>query len=161
MSEIDAQLKTLKKRLAQKSSPGFGQTAVTLLGMKKSVRLPAFAKINLCLHVLGRRPDGYHELRTIFQAISLHDTLELSLDVCPGTSLWKRMIPDLPLGRRISFTARSKRFAARSAFAAAYARDLEKRIPVARGLGGGSSDAAAALIGDVATNEEEGAARRA
>ena len=39
----------------------------------------AFAKINLCLHVLGRRPDGYHELRTIFQTISLHDTLTLSL----------------------------------------------------------------------------------
>src|ERR1700740_2219739 len=51
---------------------------------KNSVRLPAFAKINLCLHVLGKRPDGYHELRTIFQAISLRDTLELSLD--PGSS---------------------------------------------------------------------------
>ncbi len=47
---------------------------------KKSVRLPAFAKINLCLHVVGKRPDGYHELRTIFQAISLRDTLELSFD---------------------------------------------------------------------------------
>ncbi len=47
---------------------------------KRSVRLRAFAKINLCLHVVGRRADGYHELRTIFQAISLHDTLELSID---------------------------------------------------------------------------------
>ncbi len=47
--------------------------------MKKSVKLPAFAKVNLCLHVLGRRPDGYHELRTIFQTISLRDTLELAL----------------------------------------------------------------------------------
>ena len=51
---------------------------------KRSVRLPAFAKINLCLHVMGKRPDGYHELRTIFQAISLHDTLEISID--PGGS---------------------------------------------------------------------------
>ena len=49
---------------------------------KPIVRIPAFAKINLCLHVMGKRPDGYHELRTIFQAISLHDTLELSL--APG-----------------------------------------------------------------------------
>ena len=46
--------------------------------MKNSVRLPAFAKVNLCLHVLGRRPDGYHELRTLFQSITLHDVLELS-----------------------------------------------------------------------------------
>src|SRR5271169_4310899 len=50
---------------------------------KKSVRLPAFAKINLCLHVMGKRPDGYHELRTIFQTVSLRDTLELS--VTPGS----------------------------------------------------------------------------
>ena len=54
---------------------------------KKSVRLPAFAKINLCLHVLGKRPDNYHELRTIFQAISLKDTLELSLSSQPGIQL--------------------------------------------------------------------------
>ena len=43
----------------------------------KSVRVPAYAKVNLCLDVLGRRADGYHELRTIFQTITLHDTLEL------------------------------------------------------------------------------------
>jgi len=53
---------------------------------KKSVRLPAFAKINLCLHVMGKRPDGYHELRTIFQAISLSDTLELSF--APGSPVF-------------------------------------------------------------------------
>src|SRR5271170_7396980 len=51
---------------------------------KRSVRIRAFAKINLCLHVMGKRPDGYHELRTIFQAISLHDTLEIS--ITPGSS---------------------------------------------------------------------------
>src|SRR6266481_1583889 len=49
------------------------------LPKKRSLRLRAFAKINLCLHVLDRRPDNYHELRTIFQTISLHDTLTLSL----------------------------------------------------------------------------------
>ena len=46
----------------------------------KSVRVPAYAKVNLRLDVLGRRADGYHELRTIYQAISLHDTLELQTD---------------------------------------------------------------------------------
>ena len=53
--------------------------------MANSLRLPAFAKINLCLHIMGRRPDGYHELRTIFQTISLHDTLKLSLTRSRGT----------------------------------------------------------------------------
>ena len=41
------------------------------------VRIPAFAKINLRLDILGKRPDGYHELRTIFQTVSLHDELRL------------------------------------------------------------------------------------
>ncbi|HYL69182.1 MAG TPA: hypothetical protein VEX69_08445, partial [Candidatus Limnocylindria bacterium] len=67
---------------------------------KKSVRLRAFAKINLCLHVLGKRPDDYHELRTIFQTISLHDTLDLS--VTPGSSglgiFLQSNDPTLPLG---------------------------------------------------------------
>ena len=55
--------------------------------MKNSVRLPAFAKVNLCLHVLGRRPDGYHELRTLFQSITLHDVLELTKLRGRGVSL--------------------------------------------------------------------------
>jgi 4-diphosphocytidyl-2-C-methyl-D-erythritol kinase len=66
--------------------------------MKNSVRLPAFAKVNLCLHVLGRRPDGYHELRTIFQAIALHDTLELTRSRNRGITL-EIDDPSLPAGR--------------------------------------------------------------
>jgi len=65
--------------------------------MKHSVRLPAFAKINLSLEILGRRPDGYHELRTIFQAISLHDTLALSVTSRPGITL-EIDDPALPTG---------------------------------------------------------------
>src|ERR1700686_3126571 len=68
---------------------------------KRSVRLPAFAKVNLCLHVLGKRPDDYHELRTIFHTISLHDTLEIS--ITPGSSGFEFLMssndPELPLGR--------------------------------------------------------------
>jgi 4-diphosphocytidyl-2-C-methyl-D-erythritol kinase len=115
---------------------------------KQSVRLRAFAKINLCLHVVGRRPDAYHELRTIFQAISLHDSLELS--ITPGTSTLKVGLssndktllgPDNLVSRAIDAMSRE------IGFQGSVSAHLEKRIPVARGLGGGSSDAAAALIG--------------
>src|ERR1700751_1968666 len=116
------------------------------LPKKRSLRLRAFAKINLCLHVLGRRPDNYHELRTIFQTISLHDTLdlslvpkdEISLEVSdaelpsgPANLVW-RAIDAMRNELKLSFGVHAK---------------LEKRIPVARGLGGGSRDAAAAVIG--------------
>jgi 4-diphosphocytidyl-2-C-methyl-D-erythritol kinase len=114
--------------------------------MKKSVKLPAFAKINLCLHVLGRRPDGYHELRTIFQTISLRDTLELSLTKKDEISLEVNGAtlsagPENLVWRAIDAMRKELKMSA-----GVHAR-LEKRIPVARGLGGGSSDAAAALIG--------------
>jgi 4-diphosphocytidyl-2-C-methyl-D-erythritol kinase len=114
---------------------------------RKSVRLPAFAKINLCLHVLGKRPDNYHELRTIFQAISLKDTLELSLSSEPGIHL-ETDDGALPTGPENlvyrAIDAVTSEIGLRDG--GIHAR-LEKRIPVARGLGGGSSDAAAALIG--------------
>src|ERR1700675_4537098 len=53
----------------------------------KSVRVPAYAKVNLRLEVLGKRADGYHELRTIFQTVGLHDTLEFRSSRRPGISL--------------------------------------------------------------------------
>lgn len=117
--------------------------------MKNSVRLPAFAKINLCLHVLGRRPDGYHELRTIFQTISLHDTLTLSLT--PGSGGMQVFLrssdPELPLGRENLVMRAIQAIVNEIGFQGSISAYLEKKIPVARGLGGGSSDAAAALIG--------------
>ena len=115
---------------------------------KRSVRLPAFAKINLCLHLMGKRPDGYHELRTIFQAISLHDTLELSIE--PGGSgqlslscndVTLSLGPDNLVWRAIEAIGPDL------GFRGSISVQLDKRIPVARGLGGGSSDAAATLIG--------------
>jgi 4-diphosphocytidyl-2-C-methyl-D-erythritol kinase len=116
---------------------------------KKSVRLRAFAKINLCLHVLGKRPDNYHELRTIFQTISLHDTLDLS--VTPGSSGLEIFLrsndPSLPLGPENLVMRAIQAISPEIGFRGSVLAHLEKRIPVARGLGGGSSDAAAALIG--------------
>ncbi|HWG58269.1 MAG TPA: 4-(cytidine 5'-diphospho)-2-C-methyl-D-erythritol kinase [Candidatus Acidoferrales bacterium] len=114
--------------------------------MTKSVRLPAFAKINLCLHVLGRRPDGYHELRTIFQAISLRDTLELSLSRRPGITL-EVSDPTLAAGPENLVYRAIGAIAREIGFKRGVHAHLDKRIPIARGLGGGSSDAAAALVG--------------
>src|SRR4029077_1640993 len=115
----------------------------------KSVRLPAYAKVNLRLDVLGRRADGYHELRTIFQAVSLHDTLELQASREPGielriagnSQLAAEPGPDNLVYRAILLLARG------IGFPHGVRAVLTKRIPVGRGRGGGSSDAAAALLG--------------
>ena len=115
---------------------------------KRSVRIRAFAKINLCLHVMGKRPDGYHELRTIFQAISLHDTLELSITPgSSGTELFLTSNDRTLLGPNNLVLRAIDAVSREIGFQGSVSVHLEKKIPVARGLGGGSSDAAAALIG--------------
>ncbi|HEV2421599.1 MAG TPA: 4-(cytidine 5'-diphospho)-2-C-methyl-D-erythritol kinase [Candidatus Acidoferrales bacterium] len=118
--------------------------------MNRTVHLPAFAKVNLSLHVLGKLNDGYHELRTVFQSISLHDSLELTLSRSRGITLeikTDKEAPALPadstnLVWRAIETLRDE-LRLRQGF---HAR-LTKHVPIARGLGGGSSDAAAALVG--------------
>jgi 4-diphosphocytidyl-2-C-methyl-D-erythritol kinase len=113
------------------------------------VRIPAFAKINLRLDILGKRPDGFHELRTIFQTISLHDELRLRSSPRPGISL--RIEGNQPL----SAEPPEKNLVYRAVDAlrrelktrAGVEIELKKTIPAGRGLGGGSSDAAAALLG--------------
>jgi 4-diphosphocytidyl-2-C-methyl-D-erythritol kinase len=112
----------------------------------KSVRLPAFAKVNLDLRVIGKRPDGYHELRTIFQTISLHDTLTLSLVRDPGISLSIKN-SDLPTGPENLVYRAIAAMQKELGHPGGVRAELEKVIPVARGLGGGSSDAASAMIG--------------
>jgi len=95
---------------------------------------------------LGRRPDNYHELRTIFQTISLHDTLSLSRTRQPGIIL-ETDDAALPTGPENLVYRAIDAIACEIGFRGGIRARLEKRIPVARGLGGGSSDAAAALIG--------------
>jgi 4-diphosphocytidyl-2-C-methyl-D-erythritol kinase len=115
----------------------------------KSVRIPAYAKVNLRLDVLGRRADGYHELRTIFQAISLHDTLMLEARREPGVDLridGNSQLAGEPGKDNLVYRALDelgRELGLRQGVRAL----LTKRIPVGRGMGGGSSDAAAALVG--------------
>ena len=108
--------------------------------------LPAFAKINLRLHVKGKRADGYHDLDTVFQTISLHDTIELRLIdgphiilSCDDRSLTTN---DENLVMRAAKSLQAFSGAERGARIR-----LQKRIPVQAGLGGGSSDASVTLIG--------------
>ncbi|HEV3482435.1 MAG TPA: 4-(cytidine 5'-diphospho)-2-C-methyl-D-erythritol kinase, partial [Candidatus Acidoferrales bacterium] len=119
-------------------------------GKKRTVRLPAFAKINVCLHVIGRRPDGYHELRTIFQTISLCDTLKLTATPKRGGSVeifMESSDPELPVDGTNLVMRAIEAIVNETGFEGRISAYLDKKIPVARGLGGGSSDAAAALIG--------------
>jgi 4-diphosphocytidyl-2-C-methyl-D-erythritol kinase len=115
----------------------------------KSVQVSAFAKVNLRLDVLGRRADGYHELRTIFQAISLHDTLDLELRSKPGIDLevlGDASLSGVPGDENLVYRA-LRDLGAELGAGLGVRAVLTKRIPVGRGLGGGSSDAAAALLG--------------
>ena len=113
------------------------------------VRIPAFAKINLRLDILGKRPDGFHELRTIFQTISLHDELWLRASRRPGIALriaGNDSLSGEPVEKNLVYRAieaLGRELKVRGGVEIA----LRKRIPAGRGLGGGSSDAAAALLG--------------
>ena len=111
---------------------------------RESVRVPAFAKLNLGLEVLGLREDGYHELRTLFQTIDLHDDLRIT-PRARGVRV-RCDHPDVPADDR-NLAARAalelQRFAEVSE---GVEITITKRIPVAGGLGGGSSDAAATLM---------------
>jgi 4-diphosphocytidyl-2-C-methyl-D-erythritol kinase len=108
----------------------------------RSARLRALAKINLDLRVLARRADGYHELRTIFQTISLADRLEIAFT--PGRKssieLAGDHIPNNLVVRAAQAVMDTLRRAGRVEMR------LDKRIPMGAGLGGGSSDAAAVLL---------------
>ena len=115
----------------------------------REVRIPAFAKINLRLHILGKRSDGYHELRTIFQSVSLHDELLLRASRRPGISFSIRGDATLsrePIQKNLVYRAVDA-LRATLKIRSGVEIELKKTIPAGRGLGGGSSDAAAALLG--------------
>ncbi len=113
-----------------------------------TVRVRAHAKINLNLQVVGRREDGYHDLRTVFQALALHDTLILAPR--PGPFAIECSDARVPADST-NLVWRAADLLWRHLGRPGAVRDvgvrLEKCIPMKAGLGGGSSDAAAALLG--------------
>jgi 4-diphosphocytidyl-2-C-methyl-D-erythritol kinase len=109
-----------------------------------SRRWPAPAKLNLFLHVTGRRPDGYHELQTLFQLLDLAD--EISFSVRPGGEIGRpRGAAGVPEDQDLVVrAARALKRATGTPLGAEI--EVHKRIPLGGGLGGGSSDAATTLL---------------
>ena len=106
------------------------------------VTVPSFAKLNLDLRVLHKRPDGFHELRTIFQTISLKDTLSIEFDFAKRTQIDLNSSIDI----EDNLVVRSAKTVLDYLNIRAWVRFvLRKRIPMGAGLGGGSSNAAAVL----------------
>jgi len=114
--------------------------------MKESLVLESSAKVNLRLEILRKREDGYHELRTIFQKISLHDTLRFSVKERRGISVTTDH-PGLPVGKTNLVHRAAQSILKRSAYKGGVTIEIEKRIPLGAGLGGGSSNAATTLKG--------------
>jgi 4-diphosphocytidyl-2-C-methyl-D-erythritol kinase len=103
----------------------------------------AYAKLNLGLRVLHRRPDGYHEIRTVFQTISLADRLEISFTPARTTRIEIEGTPEIP----DNLIERAAHLVLDSlSIHGLVSVHLNKQIPAGAGLGGGSSDAAAVLL---------------
>jgi 4-diphosphocytidyl-2-C-methyl-D-erythritol kinase len=118
----------------------------TRAGAARGISVRAPAKINLSLRVLGTRPDGYHELRTVFQSLALHDTLTLRRS--PGAFAVTSNDPECPSdASNLVWRAADAlwRAAGTPGAPGGVSVRIIKRIPMAAGLGGGSSDAAAAI----------------
>ncbi|HTY12910.1 MAG TPA: 4-(cytidine 5'-diphospho)-2-C-methyl-D-erythritol kinase [Candidatus Omnitrophota bacterium] len=109
------------------------------------IRLNAFAKINLYLEVIGKRPDGYHEIDSIMQSVSLYD----AITVTPSGSGIEIVPSDhrIPRDRNNTAYKAARAFFDRTNIKGGVTVQLEKNIPIAAGLAGGSADAAAVLVG--------------
>lgn len=123
------------------------------------IRIPSFSKINLWLEILGRRPDGYHQIRTVFQGLDLHDVIDLEIRDEEGIELEVegRIVPR---GAENLVVQAAGLFLERTGHRAGLRILLRKQIPIGAGLGGGSSNAAAtlagvnALAGDILSRKE-------
>ena len=113
--------------------------------MSEPLVLPAPAKLNRLLHIIGRRPDGYHELQTLFQFLDHGDTLRFHRREDGEL----RLTPEIPgVAQEENLVLRAARaLQAESGCRLGAEIHLEKRLPLGGGLGGGSSDAATTLLG--------------
>ncbi|MCD6352257.1 MAG: 4-(cytidine 5'-diphospho)-2-C-methyl-D-erythritol kinase [Armatimonadetes bacterium] len=124
------------------------------MSLRRAVTVRAYAKVNLCLEVLGRRQDGYHDLATVFAAVSLHDTLTLTLERGHWVAGAVELAVDgwaVPRGPE-NLVVRAAKLLMKHAgevgrLPGGLRVSLTKRIPPGGGLGGGSADAAATLVG--------------
>ncbi|MCD5987539.1 4-(cytidine 5'-diphospho)-2-C-methyl-D-erythritol kinase [Pseudomonas syringae] len=107
--------------------------------------LPAPAKLNLMLHILGRRPDGYHELQTLFQFVDYGDDLSFAVRQ-DGEIHLQTDVPGVPHDSNLIVKA-ARALQQQSGCTLGMDIWLEKRLPMGGGIGGGSSDAATTLLG--------------
>ncbi len=106
----------------------------------------AYAKINLYLDVTGKRPDGYHELKSVMQTVSLSDTVTVSAKLADYSCITVEMPgSDIPADERNLAYLAAEAFLEETGISAAVSVTVEKRIPDRAGLGGGSADCAATL----------------
>jgi 4-diphosphocytidyl-2-C-methyl-D-erythritol kinase len=109
----------------------------------RTASVAAYAKVNLSLKVLHKRPDGYHEIRSVFQTIGLHD--DLRFEFAPGARAKVELEDELGIKDNL-VTRAAERFCEAYKVLGALRIRLKKRIPMGGGLGGGSADAASALL---------------
>lgn len=110
-----------------------------------SISLPSYAKINWSLHISGKRPDGYHEVRTILQTISLHDDLRFEASGNDTVTL-SCDEPDIPTDESNLIVGAARALKSRYKSDNGARITLKKRIPAKAGLGGASSNAAVSLL---------------
>jgi 4-diphosphocytidyl-2-C-methyl-D-erythritol kinase len=114
------------------------------MNMTETLLLESPAKVNVRLEILKKRADGYHELRTVMQKISLHDTLHFSLKKAKGISITTDH-PNLPVGKKNLVYKAVQSMLKVSGFQGGVDINIRKRIPLGAGLGGGSSNVAATM----------------
>ncbi|MGI5872678.1 MAG: 4-(cytidine 5'-diphospho)-2-C-methyl-D-erythritol kinase [Bacillota bacterium] len=110
------------------------------------MRLKAMAKINLALDVTGKKPDGYHEVRMIMQTIGMYDRIEMNRSKIPGIHMTTNL-PYLPTDERNLAVKAIRLLMDEFQIEDGVDVELFKMIPIAAGMAGGSTDAAAAFIG--------------
>lgn len=136
-------MKRIPDRAAQPAQPSDGQA---LRGTRKRIELKALAKINLGLDVLGRRENGYHDVRMVMQSIYLYDDVKIERMKTPGIEVNTNLY-FLPTDENNIAYKAAKMLIEEFQINEGVVITLDKHIPVAAGMAGGSSNAAAVLFG--------------